>query len=229
MELSEILKELASLDLSGCYERDWVTSEPKSDQEPAGVFAVADALKDLRDKNYATPIFHTGLALWEGEKTPGYYAFVAACAMLGLQTKRVEHLTTQLLAAAAPDVICPCQAMGDVCDKLYRSGALTQRPLSLPRDTALPWVLHVLHKSGGVREMLGREIPLGPDAPADLSSLTQRFGLVAVVREPEELELCQVEGLRPYILAAMILLGKCPDPVAVLTRLQRQGQPRRLV
>lgn len=229
MELSEILKELATLDLSGFYERDWVASNPKSGQEPAGVFAVADALQELRNKNYATLIFRTGLALWEGEKTPGYYAFAAACAMLGLQTKRVESLTPRILVSAAPDVICSRQMMGDVCDRLYRSGVLTQRPLSLPRDTALPWVLFLLHQSGGVREMLGRELPMGPDAPEDLGSLTQRFGLVPVVRESEESELLQAESLRPYILAAIILLGKCPDPVAVLTRLQRQGQPRRLV
>lgn len=230
MELTEILKELGSLTLTGLYEKDFYDLTAKDQQELAGIFAVADTLKGLRERNYATVLFRSGLAIWEGAEEEGCAAFAAACVMLGLRVVRSERLTARTLVEAQADVLCPSEDRGGLCDQLYRQGELTQRPLSLPRRTALPLLLDVLHENGGVAQMWGKELSVSADAPQDAALLAQRFGMSVAVRpEPEERQVSRGTALEPYVLAAMILLGKCPDPVGTLTRLQRQGEPRRII
>lgn len=229
MELQDILKELETLELSGLYERDWLEPGTKSGQELAAVFAVADALRALRGKNYATVIFRSGLALWEGPEGEGFAPFAAGASMLGLRPVRLERLDADILAGAEPDVLCARSDRRELCDRLYRSGAVSQRPLSLPRDTALPLVLFMLHESGGIQALWNREAPLPLRETADLGVLSQRFGLRLGPRQAGEEERWQIEALRPYVAAAMILLGKCPEPTKLLERLWRQGEARRMI
>lgn len=229
MELRDILEELEHLDLSGLYERDWLELSAKSGAELAGVFAVADALRALRDKNYATVIFRSGLALWEGSEEELFAPFAAGAALLGLRPLRLERVDAQVLAATAPDVLCARSDRAGLCQELYQSGVLSQRPLSLPRDTALPLALFMLHECGGVQALWNREAPLPRRGTADLAGLAQRFGLRLGPRQAQEKELWEMEALGPYIVAAMILLGKCPEPAKLLGRLLEQGQARRVI
>lgn len=229
MELADILKELEGLELSGLYERDWLEPGSKSGHELAAVFAVADALRALRDKNYATAIFRSGLALWEGPEEEGFAPFAAGASLLGLQPVRLERLDAATLAGAGPDVLCARTDCRGLCQRLYQSGAVSQRPLSLPRDTALPLVLFMLHESGGVQALWNREAPLPARESADLPVLVQRFGLRLGPRQAREEELWQLEVLRGYVLAAMILLGKCPAPAQLLGELHSQGVARRMI
>lgn len=229
MELQDILKELEALELSGLYERDWLEPGSKSGQELAGVFAVADALRALRDQNYATVIFRSGLALWEGPEEEGFAPFAAGASMLGLRPVRLERLDGAVLAGAGPDVLCARTDCRELCQRLYQSGAVSQRPLSLPRDTALPLVLFMLHESGGIQALWNREAPLPLRETADLGVLTQRFGLRLGPRQAREEERWQLEALGGYVSAAMILLGKCPEPAGLLKRLWQQGQARRTI
>lgn len=226
---ADILSELRQLELGGFYERDMTHLEDRDDRELAGIFAVADALRDLHARNYATRIFRTGLGVWEGAEEPGYGAFAAACAMLGLSCLRLERLTASTLAATGPDVVCARGELGTLGDELYRSGALAQRPLALPRETALPYVLRLIHQKGGAQGLWGTALPDPPSPPGDLYALRQRFGLTSGEEPMGREEHLAAEGLRPYILAAMILLGKCPEPTALLARLQQQGLARRII
>lgn len=226
---ADILAELRQLELGGFYERDMTHLESRDDRELAGIFAVADALRDLRSRNYATRIFRTGLGVWEGPEAAGYAAFAAACEMLGLSCLRLERLTESNLVAAGPDVVCARGEFGTLGEELYRSGALTQRPLALPRETALPYVLRLIHRSGGAQGLWGAALPDPPSIPEDLDALRQRFGLTRGWEPMGREEHLAAEGLRPYVLGAMILLGKCPESAALLARLQRQGLARRII
>lgn len=229
MEIQEILQELETLELSGLYERDWLELGAKTGQELAGVFAVADALRALRDKNYDTVIFRSGLALWEGTEEALFAPFAAGAAMLGLQAVRVDRVDGPALAAFGPDVLCAQGDRSELCDRLYHNGPLSQRPLSLPRDTALPLVLFMLHESGGVQALWNREAPLPQRGTGDLAGLAQRYGLRLGPRQAQEAEMWEMEALRPYLVAAMILLGKCPEPAKLLGELWRQGRARRMI
>lgn len=229
MELQEILKELEVLDLSGLYEQDWLEPGARSSHDLAAVFAVADALRALRDQNYATVIFRSGLAVWEGPEGEGYGPFAAGAAMLGLQSVRLEQVDAATLAGAGPDVLCARQDSRELCQQIYASGAVSQRPLSLPRDTALPLVLFMLHEAGGIQALWNREAPLPIREMADLDVFAQRFGLRLGPRQATQEERWQMEALRGYVYAAMILLGKCPEPRELLERLWRQGEARRMI
>lgn len=229
MELQEILEELKVLDLSGLYERDWLEPGTKSNYALAGVFAVADALRALRDQNYATAIFRSGLALWEGPEEEGFASFAAGAAMLGLQPLRLENVDAAALAGAGPDVLCARRDARELCQRLYESGAVSQRPLSLPRATALPLVLFMLHESGGIQALWNREAPLPLQETADLGVLAQRFGLRLGPRQATEEERWLLAALGSYVTAAMILLGKCPEPANLLDRLWRRGEARRTI
>lgn len=231
IKLSDILAELCGLDLTGLYERDFWDLTAKSQGELAAIFAVADALRSFREKNYATVLFHTGLAIWEGEKTGAYAAFVAACNMLGLSVVTLERVDAAALTATQADVICCERELGALSDQLYREGTITQRPLSLPRRTALAYVLAALHESGGASQLWGKEMSGWAGLPPDAEALCRKFGM-GLSREGTQARqdlAAQANLLEPYVLAAMVVLGKCPDVTGSLTRLQRQGTPRRII
>lgn len=229
VKLDEILQELRTLDLRGFYERDMTGVETLGDIEIAGIFAVADALRRFREKNYATLVFQSGLALWDralGEA--GFPAFAGACDLLGLRAVEAE-IAPLTLAGACPDVVATQAAVGEMCSRLYQSGALHQRPLVVDPQTALPAILRLIHLYGGVAPLRGKEVPAPAGAAADLGGLCARFGVTLGQGEPGWEESWQIEALRPYVLAAIIFLGKCPEPVGMLERLRRQSVTRRQV
>ncbi len=219
--IEEILEELRILDLSGLYERDLTDLTQKSAQELAGICAVADALRELRERNYSVSIFQNGLALCR----PGgrFLAFAAAAEMLGLRAVEVHD---PRLAWAMPDVVADDLTGGET---LFGEKVLHQRPLRVRTDTGLVMILYLIHRFGGVEGLRGQELPLLSGPPEDMARLADRFGMAPGVTVLDGLEEERMESYRPYVLAAMIFLGKAPEPVRLLEDLRRRGTPRRLV
>jgi len=60
---AELAGKLAGLDFRNMYENDFYWTWDKTDDELAAVFAVADALRDLRENNKSTKIFDSGLGI----------------------------------------------------------------------------------------------------------------------------------------------------------------------
>lgn len=219
--LEEILAELRTLDLSQLYERDFLDLTQRSSQELAAICAVADALRELRERNYSVSIFQNGLALCR----PGgqFLAFAAAAEMLGL---RAVETSDPRLVWAMPDVVSEDLSAGE---ELFRKKLLHQRPLRIQTDTGLPMLLYLIHRCNGVEGLRGQELPLLDHPPADMARLADRFGMVPGVTVLEDAEVERMESYRPYVLAAMIFLGKAPEPVRLLEDIQRRGTARRLI
>ena len=59
----EYAEKLRSLGIENMYENDFFLTWDKTDDEIAAVFAVADALRDLRERNISTKIFDSGLGI----------------------------------------------------------------------------------------------------------------------------------------------------------------------
>ena len=59
----ELAEKLSKLDYSHMYNSDFYWTWDKTDDELASVFAVADALRDLRERNKSTKIFDSGLGI----------------------------------------------------------------------------------------------------------------------------------------------------------------------
>ena len=60
---AELAAKLRGLDIQEMYENDFFLTWDKTDDEIAAVFAVADALRDLRERNISTKIFDSGLGI----------------------------------------------------------------------------------------------------------------------------------------------------------------------
>ena len=97
-KFEEILKELGTLDLRGMYGQDFLLTWDKSMQELGGVFAVADALRSLRERNISTRIFDSGLgvSLFRDNSTRTRFSFASACNLLGLEVQDLDEGKSQI-------------------------------------------------------------------------------------------------------------------------------------
>ena len=57
------LDKLAKLDFSRMYNEDFLLTWEKSTDELQALYAVADALRNLRERNISTRLFESGLAV----------------------------------------------------------------------------------------------------------------------------------------------------------------------
>ena len=97
-QFDEIIRELETLDLKNMYGKDFFLTWDKTGQELAGVFAVADALRDLRERNISTRLFDSGLAisLFRDNSTRTRFSFASACNLLGLEVQDLDEKKSQI-------------------------------------------------------------------------------------------------------------------------------------
>ncbi len=152
-QFDDILRELRTLDLSKLYRSDFFLTWDKTDQEIAGVFAVADALRDLRERNISTRIFDSGLgiSLFRDNSTRTRFSFASACNLLGLEVQDLDEGKSQIahgetvretanMISFMADVIgirddmyigkghTYMQAVADAVAEGFQDGVLEQRP-----------------------------------------------------------------------------------------------------
>ena len=60
---AELAKHLESLNIENMYQSDFYWTWDKTDDEIDAIFTVADALRDLRERNKATRVFDSGLGI----------------------------------------------------------------------------------------------------------------------------------------------------------------------
>jgi len=89
---------ISKLDLRDMYEGDFFLTWEKSFDEIRGVFAVADALRNLRERNISSKIFDSGLgiSLFRDNSTRTRFSFASACNLLGLEVQDFEEGKSQI-------------------------------------------------------------------------------------------------------------------------------------
>ena len=89
---------LDKLDFSKMYEGDFFLTWEKSQDEIEAVFAVADALRHLRENNISTKIFDSGLgiSLFRDNSTRTRFSFASACNLLGLEVQDLDEGKSQI-------------------------------------------------------------------------------------------------------------------------------------
>ena len=94
----QLIKEIKNLDLKNMYDGDFFLTWEKSDDEIAGVFRVADALRALRENNISSRIFDNGLAisLFRDNSTRTRFSFASACNLLGLTVQDFDEGKSQI-------------------------------------------------------------------------------------------------------------------------------------
>ena len=94
----QILNKLQSLKTTDMFENDFLLTWEKTDDEIAATFAVADALRDLRERNISTKIFDSGLgiSLFRDNSTRTRFSFASACNLLGLEVQDLDEGKSQI-------------------------------------------------------------------------------------------------------------------------------------
>ncbi len=93
-----LVNQIAHSDVSKMYMNDFLLTWEKNDTEIAATFAVADALRNLRERNINTKVFNTGLgvSLFRDNSTRTRFSFVSACNLLGLTVNDLDEGKSQI-------------------------------------------------------------------------------------------------------------------------------------
>ncbi|MFV0401708.1 MAG: knotted carbamoyltransferase YgeW [Oscillospiraceae bacterium] len=86
------------LKTSDMYQNDFLLTWEKSDDEIAATFAVADALRGLRERNISPKLFESGLgvSLFRDNSTRTRFSFASACNLLGLEVQDLDEGKSQI-------------------------------------------------------------------------------------------------------------------------------------
>ena len=95
---SELAKHLQTLKFDRMYKNDFYWTWDKTADELEAVFTVADALRDLRERNKATRVFDSGLgiSLFRDNSTRTRFSFASACNLLGLEEQVLDEKKSQI-------------------------------------------------------------------------------------------------------------------------------------
>ena len=98
MNFDALVNKIAGLNTGKMYMNDFLLTWEKSDQEIAATFAVADALRNLRERNLSTRIFDSGLgvSLFRDNSTRTRFSFASACNLLGLTVQDLDEGKSQI-------------------------------------------------------------------------------------------------------------------------------------
>lgn len=94
----ELAKHLRELKIDDMFENDFFLTWDKTDDEIDAVFTVADALRDLRERNISTKIFDSGLGIsnFRDNSTRTRFSFASACNLLGLEVQDLDEGKSQV-------------------------------------------------------------------------------------------------------------------------------------
>ena len=149
----ELARRLERLHINNMYKSDFYWTWNKTDEELEAIFTVADALRDLRERNQSTRIFDSGLgiSIFRDNSTRTRFSFASACNLLGLEVQDLDEKKSQIahgetvretanMVSFMADVIGIRDDMFigeghkyqktfmDALDEGYRDGILEQRP-----------------------------------------------------------------------------------------------------
>ena len=97
-DIKQFTKELENLKFDDMYEGDFFPTWEKSRDELDAVFTVANALRNLRERNISTKIFDSGLgvSLFRDNSTRTRFSFASACNLLGLEVQDLDEGKSQI-------------------------------------------------------------------------------------------------------------------------------------
>ncbi len=96
--VKQFTDKLDKLNFKDMYEGDFFLTWEKSREELEAVFAVADALRHLRENNISSKIFDSGLgiSLFRDNSTRTRFSFASACNLLGLEVQDLDEGKSQI-------------------------------------------------------------------------------------------------------------------------------------
>ncbi|NLY07777.1 MAG: knotted carbamoyltransferase YgeW [Spirochaetales bacterium] len=97
-EIEALIKKVSGLDTKRMYLNDFYHTWKESDDELAAVFAVAEALRGLRENNISSKCFDSGLGIsvFRDNSTRTRFSFASACNLLGLEVQDLDEKKSQI-------------------------------------------------------------------------------------------------------------------------------------
>lgn len=97
-DFKKSIADLEKLDCKNMYGSDFFLTWEKSSDELKAVWAVADALRALREQNISTKVFDSGLgiSLFRDNSTRTRFSFASACNLLGLEVQDLDEGKSQI-------------------------------------------------------------------------------------------------------------------------------------
>ena len=97
-QFQDLVKEIKGLKTDKMYLNDFFLTWEKSDDELKAVWDVADALRNLRERNISTKVFDSGLgiSLFRDNSTRTRFSFASACNLLGLEVQDLDEGKSQV-------------------------------------------------------------------------------------------------------------------------------------
>ena len=94
----ELARKLEGLNIGEMYRKDFYWTWDKTDEELEAIFTVADALRDLRERNKSTRIFDSGLgiSIFRDNSTRTRFSYASACNLLGLEVQDLDEKKSQI-------------------------------------------------------------------------------------------------------------------------------------
>ncbi|MBP3494427.1 MAG: knotted carbamoyltransferase YgeW [Oscillospiraceae bacterium] len=94
----ELARKLEKLNIADMYRKDFYWTWDKTDEELEAIFTVADALRDLRERNKSTRVFDSGLgiSIFRDNSTRTRFSFASACNLLGLEVQDLDEKKSQI-------------------------------------------------------------------------------------------------------------------------------------
>lgn len=96
--MDKFINKLDTLSFADMYNNDFFLTWEKSRDELEAVFAVADALRKLREENISPKIFDSGLgiSIFRDNSTRTRFSFASACNLLGLEVQDLDEGKSQI-------------------------------------------------------------------------------------------------------------------------------------
>ncbi|GMA45403.1 hypothetical protein GCM10025853_28600 [Tetragenococcus halophilus subsp. halophilus DSM 20339] len=93
-----LLEEINSYNTTDMFGNDFMQTWHKSEDELKATLKVADALRNLRERNISTKIFDSGLgvSIFRDNSTRTRFSFASACNMLGLAVQDLDEKKSQI-------------------------------------------------------------------------------------------------------------------------------------
>ena len=94
----KLAQHLEKLRINNMYKNDFYWTWDKTDDELDAIFTVADALRDLRERNISTKVFDSGLgiSIFRDNSNRTRFSFASACNLLGLEVSDLDEKKSQI-------------------------------------------------------------------------------------------------------------------------------------
>ncbi len=94
----QLVQHLEKLHINSMYKNDFYWTWDKTGDELDAIFTVADALRDLRERNISTKVFDSGLgiSIFRDNSTRTRFSFASACNLLGLEVQDLDEKKSQI-------------------------------------------------------------------------------------------------------------------------------------